>query len=66
MFFYLDAASADRDSLLQYSELYSNHYGIWSAQGKHPNQYIRLSTNRLRQRLENDNVTIYYATHKKH
>lgn len=58
------SASANKDFLLQCSELYSNHYGIWSAQGIHPGQHIRLSTDRLRQWLENDIVTIYYATHK--
>lgn len=50
--------------LTQCSNLYSNHYGIWSNKGIHPKKRIKLSNNRLREWLENDYVTLYYATHK--
>lgn len=53
------------DLLSQCSDLYSNHYGIWSDKGIHPQEHIRLSKKRLREWLENDNVSIYYAKHEK-
>lgn len=56
-------AAINERLLTQCSNLYSNHYGVWSDKGIHPKRHIKLSNNRLREWLENDNVTIYYAMH---
>lgn len=44
------------------SVLYSNHYGKWGEKGVRPGKNIRLSTDKIREWLENENVNIYYAT----
>lgn len=54
--------AANEELLSQYSELYSNHYGIWGDKGFRPQKQIRLSNNKLREWLENDSVMVYYAT----
>lgn len=55
-------AAANNALLSECSRLYSEHYGIWSENGIRPKQHIKLSENKIREWLENDNVTIYYAT----
>lgn len=54
---------ADETLLTQCANLYSNHYGIWSDKGIRPQKQIKLSNSKLCEWLENDNVTLYYATH---
>lgn len=59
-------AAACGSFLDECSELYSNHYGIWGAYGARPGQSVRLSSDKIREWLENDNVTIYYASYNAH
>ena len=54
-------AASNEKFLTQCSNLYSNHYGVWSDKGLHPKEHIKLSNNRLREWLENDYVTVYFA-----
>ena len=54
-------AASNEKFLTQCSNLYSNHYGIWSDEGLRPKKHIKLSNNKLREWLENDYVTIYFA-----
>lgn len=56
-------AAANAHFLDECSDLYSNHYGIWGQNGVRPGQAVRLSADKIREWLENDNVTIYYASH---
>lgn len=55
-------AVANEKFLLQCSELYSKHYGVWGKEGIRPQKPIRLSNNRLREWLDKEHVSIYYAT----
>lgn len=55
-------AIANEKFMIQCSELYSNHYGVWDDRGIKPGDHIKLSISRLREWLDNDNVSIYYAT----
>ncbi len=57
------SVASNEKLLTQCSNLYSNHYGIWSCKGIHPKKHIKLSNSRLCEWLNNDNVTLYYATH---
>lgn len=43
------------------SVLYSEHYGIWDNNGVKPGQHIKLSSNRLKEWLERDDVLLYCA-----
>lgn len=55
-------AAANQQFIEKCSELYSSHYGIWGAEGVHPNKNIKLSPNKLRDWLANEDVSIYYAS----
>lgn len=55
-------AIANEYFLSQCSNLYSNHYGKWGDNGLHPGEHIKLSKDRIREWLQNELSTIYYAT----
>lgn len=54
-------AVSNEKFLRECSELYSKHYGIWGEKGVNPGKAVKLSTDKLRKWLENDDVMIYYA-----
>lgn len=56
-------AIVDERLLCECSKLYSNNYGIWGKGGVRPGKPVRLSTDKLCEWLENDDATIYYASH---
>lgn len=57
-------AASNEDFLSRCARLYSEHYGIWGENGIRPGKAIKLSNNKLREWLENDDAIIYYASMK--
>ena len=55
-------AASNSAFLEECSNLYSNHYGVWGEKGPHPGEQVKLSKEKLRDWLECEYVTIYYAT----
>ena len=44
------------------TKLYSEHYGVWGPKGARPGKNIRLNSNKLNEWLQNEYVTVYYAS----
>jgi len=53
--------AAESEYLEKMVDLYSNHYGVWSPKGVRPGEKIKLSSEKMKKWLENENVTVYYA-----
>lgn len=55
-------AAVNTSLLQECSELYSEHYGVWSDLGRKPGERIKLSEKRIIEWLNNEYANIYYAT----
>lgn len=54
-------ALGDAKLLQECSELFSNHYGLWSGKSKYPGQKIRLSPNRIADWLQCKDSSVHWA-----